>query len=461
MGSQLSEKTSRAPSGGSSRRRPWQAALATFVSRIKQYAVPPGIDGLLTTEDPHRFLGWCFYLLRVTTVVMLLLVTSIQSSQGRFGYNVEINILLFALYNLVLELVRRRIPALRSFAWTCILDLPVVLLVYAFGAAPGGLLFVLIFLDLICAAISMTLRGILIYTAIVGLSISLIDPTLPLWTHDAGDVRRLSGRLIILALTALGTAILTQRLQLEQAAAQSGRDEAARLTELNRLRTEFAHMVSHDLRTPLAGVRAGIGMLEASAYERLQPDEQELIASTRRNVQRLGRLIDDLLTLNQLEAGALDLSRAPFDLRKCVTEVLPTIHPLLSDNGQILEVDLPDPLPIEGDARRLEQVVINLLANAQQHTQRGTRIKVAGSATRDTIHLIVSDTGPGIPVEEHEAVFQRFYQRGAHRSGAGLGLAIVKGIVELHGGRVWVESAPGSGARFHVAMPRYRSGGLS
>jgi signal transduction histidine kinase len=213
-------------------------------------------------------------------------------------------------------------------------------------------------------------------------------------------------------------------------------------------------MISHDLRTPLAGARAGIGMLEASTHARLQPDERELLASTRRNIQRLGRLIDDLLTLNQLEVGAIQLTRAPLDLRTVVADILPTVHPLIAEKEQLLEVDLPDPLPVVGDVRRLEQVVLNLVANAHQHTPSGTRIVVSGDVEDGRVRLCICDTGLGIPPTERDRIFERFYQVGKGRGAAGLGLAIVKGLVELHAGRVWVESTPHDGTTFTVALPR-------
>ena len=436
----------------------WRQSFANALSDLRRGVEPPGDRATLDVRDPHRFLGWCFYLLRIGTVLALLLVTLTQPVRGRLDYIIELNILLFVAYNILLEVVRSRIPLLRSFAWVCVLDLPVVLLVYSLDAAPGGLLFVLVFLDVVCAAISMTLRASLLFTSIVIMCIAVIDPTFPLWSDDAGDVRRLLSRLLLLALTALGTAILTQRLRLEQMIAQRSRDEVVRHTELNRLRSEFVAMISHDLRTPLTGIRAGIGMLEASAFDRLLPDERELISSTRRNTQRLNRLINDLLALNQLEAGALQLNCTPLDLRRAVTDLLPTVHPMIADKGQTLEVELPESLPVLGDVQRLEQVVLNLVVNAHAHTPPGTRITITGATAPTEVHLSVQDTGPGIPFEEQAKIWERFYSRSTRRGSSGLGLAIAKALIELHGGRVWVESMVGSGATFWIALPRHVEG---
>jgi signal transduction histidine kinase len=129
------------------------------------------------------------------------------------------------------------------------------------------------------------------------------------------------------------------------------------------------------------------------------------------------------------------------------------VQPLLAQKGQSLQIDLPEPLPVLGDARRLEQVVVNLLANAHRHTPAGTRVVVEGRATATLIHIVVLDDGPGIPSESLEDIFRRFYRLNSGTTGSGLGLAITHSLVELHGGRIWVESAPGQGAAFHIDLP--------
>ena len=116
-------------------------------------------------------------------------------------------------------------------------------------------------------------------------------------------------------------------------------------------------------------------------------------------------------------------------------------------------MELPEALPVEGDARRLKQVIVNVLANAHRHTPPGTRIAISGHADRGEVVLVVRDDGPGIPAAELERVFDRFHRLGPADGGSGLGLATVKGIVELHGGRVWAESRPGEGVALHVALP--------
>ncbi len=390
----------------------------------------------------------------------LLVLGVMQPSTEDVGLPAWLLVIVFAGYNLLVELVRTRVPRLFSFTWLAALDLAIAGLLYALAAEAGGPLFVLFVLAVDSAAASMTLRGTLLYSAAVAVIAGAIDVALPLWAGTPMDVRRLGARLVILALVGAGMASVMRRLIHEREAARSVRDESERLGELDRVRATFISTISHDLRTPLTAAGAGLGLLETSLDDRLRDDERELLSNVRRNTGRLNLLIDDLLAFNQLEAGTLRLERDVIDVRTVVTDALSVVHLLIEEKGQRLEVDLPEPLPTEADARRLEQVVVNLLTNAQQHTPAGTRIAVSGRVTADEVVLEVSDTGPGIPKEELERVFQRFHRLGARGGGSGLGLAIASGIMALHGGRVWAESEPGNGAHFFAALPRYRNGDL-
>ncbi len=411
-------------------------------------------------EEPYRFVDHALFWLESATIAGLLLIALAQPTTGLLGLPTWGLVVLFAGYSLVAAFIQRRMSrSLRSFARRYVADLPVVALLYFLGGEPGGLLFVLFFLAVDCAAASMTLRGTLLYAAAAVAVVAAVDLVLLTGAPSAEDARALIARLVLLALVGAGMAIVIRRLRLEQQEARSIRDEAERLEELDRARSDFVSSVSHELRTPLTAARAGLGMLDTSAHDRLRPDERALVDNARRNVERLGMQVDDLLAYNQLEAGTLRPEREPLDLRSVVMGAVSAVQPIVREKGQVLELDLPGALPTEGDPRRLEQAVVNLLSNAHRHTPSGTRVAIHGRAGGDEVLLSVSDDGPGIPVGEQETIFRRFYRLRPGDGGSGLGLAIARAIVDLHGGRIWAESRPGEGATFRVVLPRRRDGG--
>ena len=408
--------------------------------------------------DVYRFLRQALFRLRWITIAALLLITLAQTDTTGVGLPGWALVALFAAYNLLVTLIQMRVGRL-SFAWVALLDVPVAGLLYALAAEAGGPLFVLFVLAVDMAAASLTLRHTLFYTSGVVLLAAVIDSALPLWLGTPMDVRRLGARLVMLALAGAGMAIIARRLILEHEAARSIRDEAAQLEALERLRAQFVSNVSHELRTPLTAARSGVGMVQTSASDRLHPEEVELLGNARRNMERLGLSIDDLLAHNQLASGTLRLDPDFLDLRTVLTRGIAAVHSLVQEKGQTLEVDLPEPLPVEGDAGRLGHMVVNLLANAHQHTPTGSHIMVSGRVTDAEVLLAVRDTGPGIPAAERERIFQRFHRLTSTAGGSGLGLAIAKAIVELHEGRIWVESGAGGGATFWVAVPRSKRAG--
>lgn len=423
----------------------------------------PSLADRILPPEPDTSGGLARALGRVRWVVVgvLALLSLAEPLPSRVYLPMWAIILLFAGYNLLVDLLRRRFSWLSSFARVAFFDLPVTALIYSLGVDISGPLFSLLVLGLFSAAASTKLQGSIIYTVAVMAVVAALAPTFPFWEPDADGFGELAARLIVLAVVGISATIIMRELWLEREEARSSRDEARRLEDLDRLRSEFVSTVSHDMGTPLTASRAVLGLLEASAAGKLDADERELLEIARRNNERLGLQINDMLGYHQLEAGTVRLECEPLDLRSVVTNALPVVQPLIREKGQVLEVDLPEPLRCEGDERWLEHVVVNLLANAHCHTPHGTRIAVSGRYRDGEVVLSVSDDGPGIPVEEADRIFQRFHRAAATEGGSGLGLAIARGIVDLHGGRLCAECNPGEGATFHVALASSKNGGTS
>jgi len=220
---------------------------------------------------------------------------------------------------------------------------------------------------------------------------------------------------------------------------------------------DFLADVSHELRTPIAALRTFVELLQGPAGE--DPEARaEFLESSRQQLERLDWLAQNLLELSKLESGLLDLDLRPDDLRACVESAVEQADAAARRRGLELSLHLPpDPVRIRHDPQRIGQVVANLVGNALKFTPRGGRVEVRLAPSRDGALLEVRDTGVGIDASELPRIFDRFYRGSraneARSSGSGLGLAIVKRIVELHGGRVDAESAPGKGATFIVRLP--------
>lgn len=408
----------------------------------------------LASESVVRFVGQTLSWMRWTIIATMLMITLLWPVQGRYGHSIWELIVAFAAYNVLIEILRYRYLRLRSFAWVPVTDLLMVGLLYFLDWEPGGPIFVFFYLALLTAAATQSLRRTVFFTVAVVLTVAIIAPTLPGWSPTSQELRQLSSRLVVMVLVGVGTSILTRRLVLEYEQARSMRDETERLEELDRLRNEFVSSISHDLRTPLTAMKAGLGMLEMKLSDRLEADERQMWGNARRNVERLEVLINDLLALNQLKAGVLELNRKPLDLRAVIGDALSAVYPLVQQKRQTLEIDLPEPLPVEADAWRMEQVIVNILVNAHRHTPAGTHIVITDHSDARHIRISMRDTGPGIAAHELEAIFERFHRGSPAGTGSGLGLAIARALVELHGGRLWAESPLGKGASFYLTLPR-------
>jgi PAS domain S-box-containing protein len=225
-----------------------------------------------------------------------------------------------------------------------------------------------------------------------------------------------------------------------------------------RLRDEVLGVVAHDLRNPLSAIQMQTATLKRKGPEpeRRQSRSSEVIL---RATNRMNRLIGDLLDVSLIEAGQLSIERGRLSARQLIVESLETQQPLASAAALHIELDLAGPLSdVWGDQARLLQVLENLVGNAIKFTPGGGRITLGAAVREGEVLFWVADTGRGISPDELPHVFDRFWQaQKGSRMGAGLGLPITRGIVEAHGGRIWVESVPGRGSIFFFTIPEAMS----
>jgi len=233
--------------------------------------------------------------------------------------------------------------------------------------------------------------------------------------------------------------------------------EEGRRDELDRLKDEFVLTASHELRSPLTSVQ-GFAELLMLDKDSLTPRQLETVEIILDNCRHLVRLLNDLLDLARSDAGRLSIRPQPTEVAPLVEDVARTMRAQTEAAGQTLtervEPGLP---PINVEADRIRQILVNLLTNAHEYTPEGASISVAARALGAEVEISVSDDGPGIPPDQLERIFERFTRGDAGLTqrvgGTGLGLAISKSLVELHGGSISAESTVGQGSTFRVRLP--------
>jgi signal transduction histidine kinase len=229
------------------------------------------------------------------------------------------------------------------------------------------------------------------------------------------------------------------------------------LATANRHKSEFLANTSHELRTPLNAILGYAELIEDEIYGEVPPKIREVLQRIQSNGRHLLGLINDVLDLSKIEAGQLQLSVTAYSIQEVVASVVTATEGLANEKKLSLRAIVPGNLPTgEGDERRITQVLLNLVGNAIKFTEVG-KIEVRASMENNHVEVSVSDTGPGIPAEERERIFDEFHQLDTSstrtKGGTGLGLAISKKIIEMHGGRIWVESDVGQGSTFHFTLP--------
>jgi signal transduction histidine kinase len=258
------------------------------------------------------------------------------------------------------------------------------------------------------------------------------------------------------------TAIQTRDRELERSL-HDLQDAYRKLKDLDRLKSDFLSTVSHELRTPITSIKAFVEILMMKPN---MSDErrEHIIGTITTESDRLSRLINDLLDLSRIESGSLQWRDEHVGVGDVVRSAMESVRPLAMKKEVSVRGEIREGLPaVYADRDRIMQVVMNLLSNAVKFTPAGGDIMVSASLGEEHGGVIVaiSDTGPGIPLGERDAIFEKFHRSGdiltSSVEGTGLGLAIAREIIDHYGGRIWVTSEQGKGSVFHFTLPTVNS----
>jgi two-component system sensor histidine kinase KdpD len=251
-------------------------------------------------------------------------------------------------------------------------------------------------------------------------------------------------------------------LALERARLTDEAAQAAALAKSDELKSALLAAVSHDLRTPLASIKASATSLLDESVTWDVATRRDLLTAIDEETDRLALMVSNLLDLSRIEGGALRPQKAWYDLDELIADVRSrleartTNHPLTAE----IEPDLP---LLRFDYVEIAQVLVNLIENALTYTPVGTAITIGAKRVDGAVEISVHDEGPGIPLERQARIFEKFFRArvGTVPMGTGIGLAISKGLVEAHGGKIGVESAPGAGTTFRFTLPLPGDDGVS
>ena len=236
--------------------------------------------------------------------------------------------------------------------------------------------------------------------------------------------------------------------------------------ELDRLKKDFVTHVTHELRTPLVAVKQAVTLLVDKTAGSVSEQQEKMLQLIKRNIERLSKFINDLLDIQKIEAGRLAVHQEQANFRNIVNDVIQSLTPWAESQGVGFFTKVPDEIPdIYADGDRVIQILTNLVGNAVKFTGKGGRVSVnvsppgSGNDTNKFLKCSVVDNGCGISRDDLDRIFEKFEQVGGRNAtdikGSGLGLSIVKSLVEMHGGKVWVESQVGVGSKFTFTLPLY------
>ncbi len=230
-----------------------------------------------------------------------------------------------------------------------------------------------------------------------------------------------------------------------------------RLKELDRLKSDFVSNVSHELRTPLTAIKGAVDLVLREVTGPLTEKQIHYLTRVRSNTQQLAGMINDVLDLAKIEEGKIELRPVRISLAGLMHEVVDTLRPVAAEKSIVIDAGALEPsILVWADRDKVNQMLTNLIGNAIKFTPPLGRVTVASTSGPEWVKVSISDTGPGVPLNERTRIFEKFYQAGdggRKPRGTGLGLTITKTLVELHGGEIWVDSEAGCGSSFHFSLP--------
>jgi signal transduction histidine kinase len=309
-------------------------------------------------------------------------------------------------------------------------------------------------------------RDLFIIVALGSIILALLLGYVLSWSI-IGPIRRMETRLAAIASGDFSSHVeVSNRDELGALASHLNRmnDELGRLYEeletASRHKSEFLATMSHELRTPLNAIIGFSQVLKEQMYGELNAKQADYVDDVLSSGQHLLNLINDILDLAKVEAGRMELHPATFALPELLENAVSMVRERATRQGISVTIATdPSVSLMEGDERKVKQILFNLLSNAVKFTPGGGQVTLASSAADGQVEISVRDTGVGISAEDQERIFEEFYQVGASRTqeGTGLGLALTRRLVELHHGRLGVESEPGVGSTFTVTLPLHQT----
>jgi signal transduction histidine kinase len=306
-------------------------------------------------------------------------------------------------------------------------------------------------------------RNLFIAVAVAAIVLALLLGLVLSWSV-IGPIRRIDERLATIAAGDFsGHVDVDNRDELGALAANVNRmnDELRRvygeLEQASRHKSEFLASMSHELRTPLNAILGFSQVLREQMVGEVNEKQKEYLEDILASGHHLLSLINDVLDLSKVEAGQVELELAPFSLREALERGVVMVRERATRDGvEVVLAASPGVDVVDGDERRIRQVIFNLLSNAVKFTPAGGAVDVSAAQVNGEVRVAVADTGPGIRAEDQERIFEEFQQTEVgieQREGTGLGLALSRRLVELHGGRIWVDSEPGKGSTFVFTLP--------